>query len=510
MNRDNLPDQNESERVINSLRKKIEEVLSKAGISIGILNEFDNRLGIKNNKINGIFDPINYKKNTQGLIELIKVIQGKEGDYALPEEFSHVAIASVKNTPLYDRLLNILNENDLNDIFESDEVGSFEKYNTLYNNNLSKMKEEALGKLLAKHLIKNESIPQTNYKSLLNRLITVIKNIFSKVKVNEIESQLSELDREINKLAVGLLNGSINIDLNNILNNEDNTKLYSIKEKLERNRAIHKRLIDTEQKRLKIFEVNKKPSEELKNIISERDVKLAELEMMYADDNYDQGISKAMINISDDLLELKKKLGEISSSIGTSILPSNFNITSGVLRDIKSYIDGYSPIIKDIIRYYDELKDSNSDRFSIQNESLANEINKILINLENNYEKNSRKLFINFLKPYFGDKEVLEIPFGKEIKSYTLEQLIDEAETDIGTIDRFLDSMSDSSDMLLRLIDQPVKEQRFKQRQDVLETSKILKNAQIKLEKAGIKDTSFIYKKNDKGELTGYLIQEVD
>ena len=506
MERNGSLDQKESERVINSLRKKIEEVLSKAGISIGVLNEFDKQFNITDNKIGGVFDPITYKKNAQGLVELIRIAQGKEGSYSLPEEFAHVVISSIKDNPLYNRLINTLDQETMRDIFGD----SFEQYNSLYNNDMPRMQEEALGKLLAKHLINNETIPQSNYKSLLNRLITAIKNLFNKVDSNQIEQQINELDREINKLAVNVLNGSLNINLNNIITNSDNNKLYSITEKLERNRAIHKRLIDTEQKRLKIFEVNKKLSDTLKEIINDRDSKLGEIEALYAEDNYDIGIAKAMTNMSEDLIELKKKLGEVTALTGTSVLPSNFNKISGALRDIKSYVDGYSPIIEDIIRYYDELKDQDSDRFSLQNEALASEINKMLISIEGTYATNAKNLFINFLKPYFSKTDRLDIPFGREVRSYTLEDLVNEAETDIGTIDRLLDSMSDSSDVLLRLIEQPVKEQRFKQRQDVLETMKILKNAQITFEKAGNRDTSFLYKRNNKGELTGYLIQPVD
>jgi hypothetical protein len=69
--------------------------------------------------------------------------------------------------------------------------------------------------------------------------------------------------------------------------------------------------------------------------------------------------------------------------------------------------------------------------------------------------------------------------------------------------------MAESSDLLLRLIERPVKNARFKAKEKTDETIRQLQKAQEDLEKAGYK-TDFIYERNSKGELTGRYIQAID
>lgn len=504
---DTILDNKVSENIITSLKKKIEEILSENGISIGVLTELENKQGIENNKINGVFDPINATKNAEGFVELIRIAKGKDGDTSLPEEFAHVVIASLKNNPLYERLYNSINQQELENIFEQDEQGSYNKYLSIYNN-IDKMKEEAIGKLVAKHIIRNEQINQSSFKNLLERFKNKFKEIWSKLNDISLEESIHNINKQASDLAYDIMNGKVKINLDYILSDNTTTKLYNLKEKIERNKKIHKKIIDTEHKRLKIFESNKKPTQELKDEIKVKDQQVDNLELMYHDGLYDEGIANSLTLIIDELTSLQLKLDEMN--IEDINNPITINIAAGALRDIKSYIDAYNPIIKDILSYYNTKEYKNSDRFSIQNKVAAEELYLLLEKIRDSYKDNAKPLFIKFLKPYFGEKETLDINFGRTIRSYTLENLIDEAVVDIGLIDRMLNSMSDSTDPLLRLIEQPVKEAKFKKRERVNEYIKILKNAQIKLEKAGINDTSFIYKKNKEGKLTGYLIQRID
>ena len=76
-------------------------------------------------------------------------------------------------------------------------------------------------------------------------------------------------------------------------------------------------------------------------------------------------------------------------------------------------------------------------------------------------------------------------------------------------MDRWLYSMAESSDLMLRLIERPIKNARFKAKELSDEAVRRLQKAQEDLEKAGYK-TDFIYERDSEGNLTGKYIQELD
>ena len=69
--------------------------------------------------------------------------------------------------------------------------------------------------------------------------------------------------------------------------------------------------------------------------------------------------------------------------------------------------------------------------------------------------------------------------------------------------------MAESTDLMLRLIERPIKNARFKAKELSDETIRRLQKAQEDLEKAGYK-TDFIYERDSEGNLTGKYIQELD
>lgn len=126
------------------------------GVGIGVLEEFQN--------IHGVFDPQGAKNAATGLINLIRVAKGEKGDAAISEEFAHLvdAILRQQNSPIYDRLNALLdNEDIIKEIFEREESGSYDIYYRLYGGNNALMIAEARAKLIAKHIIKNEEIKQS-------------------------------------------------------------------------------------------------------------------------------------------------------------------------------------------------------------------------------------------------------------------------------------------------------------------------------------------------------------
>ena len=161
LNKDSNKNFQKQEKYLKNVRNIITSQLEQLGVGIGALTKYESKVGIEGNTINGVFDPTATKKTADGLIELIRIAQDNKGLQALPEEFSHLVDAVLKgtNNPIYDRLTNLLkNEDIIKSIFEQEETGSYDRYSSLYKGNIDRLADEARAKLLAKHIIRNEEI----------------------------------------------------------------------------------------------------------------------------------------------------------------------------------------------------------------------------------------------------------------------------------------------------------------------------------------------------------------
>ena len=118
-------------------------------------------------------------------------------------------------------------------------------------------------------------------------------------------------------------------------------------------------------------------------------------------------------------------------------------------------------------------------------------------------------LFVEFIKPFVGENVV--VPFGKyKGKTITAEDLVEVASEDISFFDRWLDSMADSSDYMLKIMDQAVKKSKENARLSTIDVMKEIQKATLELEKAGIKDTSWMFERDSEGNLSGDYISEIN
>jgi hypothetical protein len=73
-----------------------------------------------------------------GLTIVINIARGIQGEEALPEEFAHFIIEGMINHPLVQRLLNSLDDIQLQEIFGD----SYNRYFEKYNGEMIRMKKE--------------------------------------------------------------------------------------------------------------------------------------------------------------------------------------------------------------------------------------------------------------------------------------------------------------------------------------------------------------------------------
>jgi hypothetical protein len=474
-----------------NLNSRLRDILAANGIAVGALTDLEKRMGI-----NGVTDFDVARTAANGMIEMIRLANGIEGEKALPEEFAHFAIEAMGESPLINRLINNLSSSGLIGEILGDE---YETYNTLYKGDTAKLAREAAGKLLAKHLLKSEPIGQKPYKNLLERVISAIKSFFKTINVNQIQKAIYEADKDFGRLARDILNGRMDEEIS-IDNIKSSDLFYQTNERIQRDRKVLQNIINNELKRLKIYEKRNPNSQFSTN----QRLLIDRLEMELYDNNEIEGIYSFLDNALEELQKVSYRLELLRDTPAT-----NVNERASVLRDVRNYMYSYKNIIEDIRKALVDEERYDDNRYGQRVRVLLNDTSNLLGDLFVKYNSVSMPLFVDFIKPFVGEN--IMIPFGKfKGKVIKAEDLVKMADKDISFFDRWLDSMADSSDYMLKVMDQAVKKSKEQARSRTIDVMKQLQAATIKLEKAGIKNTDWMFERDSKGDLSGNYISEIN
>ena len=474
-----------------NLNSRLRDILAANGITVGALTDLEKRMGI-----NGVTDFDVARTAANGMIEMIRLANGIEGEKALPEEFAHFAIEAMGESPLINRLINNLSSSGLIGEILGDE---YETYNTLYKGDAAKLAKEAAGKLLAKHLLRSEPIGQKPYKNLLERVISAIKSFFKTINANQIQKAMYEADKDFGRLARDILNGRMDEEIN-VGNINSSGLFYQTNERVQRDRKLLQDIMNNELKRLKIYEKRNPNSQFSAN----QRLLIDRLELELADNNEVEGIYAFLDNALEELQKVSSRLEMLRNTPAT-----NANERASVLRDVRNYMYSYKNIIENIRKALVDEERYTDNRYG-QRVRVALDNASILIgDLFVKYNDVSMPLFVDFIKPFVGEN--IMIPFGKfKGKVIKAEDLVKMADEDISFFDRWLDSMADSSDYMLKIMDQAVKKSKEQARLRTIDVMKQLQAATIKLEKAGIKNTDWMFERDSKGNLSGNYISEIN
>ena len=475
-----------------SLNERLRDILSSHGISIGALTELERRMGI-----NGVTDFDQAKSAAEGMVELIRLADGIQGEKALPEEFAHFALEAMGNSnPLVNRLINLIASNNL----ASEIIGEdYETYSELYGQDEARLAKEAAGKLLAKHLLQAEVIPAKPYRNLLQRVISSIKNFFKRLSASSIQRAMKQADKAFGTLARDILDGNMD-DTMNVSNITESKTFYSATERIARDRKLLQNIINNELKRLKVYEARNPNS----TFSTTQKLLIDKLEMELAENNEIEGIYSFADNTLELLGKLDARLITLQNTPATSI-----NERAKVLRDVRNYLYSYKRIVDDIRAALIDEERYEDNRYGQRVRVLMDNVTTLLGDLFVKYNDVSMPLFVSFIKPFIGDS--ITIPFGKwKGKVIQAEDLVKMADEDISFFDRWLDSMADSSDYMLKVMDQAVKKSKENARLQTIDVMKQLQAATIKLEQAGVKTTDWMFERDRNGKLTGNYISEIN
>lgn len=472
-----------------SLNDKLRSILAEKGVSVGALTDLEERMGI-----NGVTEFNKAQKTAEGTIQLIRIAKGEKGEMALPEEFAHFALAALgSDNLLANRLINLVAQDNLAKEILGDEYWA---YNNRYAGNKVKLAKEAAGKLISKHLT-NSNIPNKSYKNLLSRVVTSIKNFFRNISESSIQRAMREADNTAGNIAKGILNGSIidQIKLENITETEE---FYNLEERVQRDKDLLESIRNSELKRYHIYKGRHKS--ESFSVAQEALIK--NIESHIAQDTIIEGIYEYIQETLTTLKNLSERLKQIVEDPNASL-----NKKASVLRDIRNYFYSYEFIYDEVLKALLEEGSESDNRYGERVKVAVESTIVLLRTLKSNYEKAAMPLFVEFIKPYIGDG--ITVPFGKyKGATFTAEEIVKKARQDISFFDRWLDSMADSSNYVLKILDQAVKESKEMARLDTISISKEIKAAAVLLEQAGYKDTEWMFERNSNGKVTENYISK--
>lgn len=473
-----------------SLNKKLEQKLNEWGVAVGALNELDRRDGAA-----GVTDFDSQKRNAEGLIEIIRLAKGEQGQNALPEEFGHFAFAAIGETELTKRLINLLSDSAvLKEILGED----YERYNRMYQGETVKLAKEVAGKLIGKHLLRNEEIPSKPYKNLLSRLISYIKNFFAKMNATDVQKAIYEADKEFSKLAKDIMNSSqrLNISLNNVT---ETGQFFSLTDKIERDQKLLNDIINNEIKRLRMY----KNRDGSTKFISKQQKIISRLESSLLSAMETDGILDFVSHALEELKKVDKRLSNMAKK------DVSMKEKASILRDVRNYVLSYSESFDEIRANLREDTQGGQIRYDEAVRTTLSEASEILKDMFSDYNRMATPMFVEFMKPFLGENVV--IPFGKrQGEVIKAEDLLKEAKSDITFMDRWLDSMAHSSDFFLKVMDKAVKQKKEQSRFKVIEDVKRISKLARELEKKGYRDFEFMFEVDNEGNKTGEYVQEIN
>ena len=479
----------------------------------------------------------NAEKAADGFYHLIQIAHGEKVDEALAEEAGHAAVAALGNSPLVQRLESILTPDVQKDILGDEYDRKFMGRNSA---------REVSGVLVGRAL--NGGIDkQTVWGRLANRIADLAKRVFYKMTGNQVRLNKLEALQIADKIARGFMSGEGSIE--NALSREET--LYDVEysktvQTYKKVRALLKTtaaelkaansdLADVVTAFVAIMENSEFGSRE--KITNTQMGNLVDLRAL-------EGITIAVDYLLDELVE------EVPKIIDSVKFNDGADFAQNVARNGKSLREAHI-LLKRCLEISEVV--SLAINTTVNGITTANGVDNILLTdpssgrkVTKNLRQMSAKLssltsangdslysrlfskevefFGRFCESIYGAKYVdrgMQALFnwknwgerGKHLiefknKKITIKQCLDNLESDISIFDRYLGSMSNSSDIISQIVDKGVKQTK-KQADDITEAYwQKLKILEAKMHELGIKDPEVFYERTDEGRLTGNLIGE--
>lgn len=472
------------------LNSQLVKLLNSWGADVAALTELEEA-----SNVNGVMDLSASINAATGLKEVIRIAKGERGQEVLAEEWGHFVVDAVKDSPLRDRMLNSLkNEEVLQRVLGSE----YDRYNEVYKGDIDLMAKEALGKMMAQ-VLNNYDATAPNDR-LFERYKNNVLDFFGRRDADEIDEIINKVREQVYEFTTNVFNGKYQLDISS---RDYNKRLFNLGNDVSRDYNILKRIIQQERKRLAIYSKGAKATarerEEKKGSFDEKQkLFIDKLSNDLENHRELEGIYTYLTEAVRMLRQLSDKLDAVHNSQTT------WKDKFSALRSIRDYMSSYGSIMEELRQEMYKAKQEGDMRFKEKLQDSLDEFSGLLARLGSDWAEVSKDEFAKFLTPFEG--EGISMSIRGERKQYNIRELLDYIEKDISIVERWTDAMADSTDPILRIYDSLVKDQKNKARYNTINNEKEILMHSKKLEDAGIRNTDFMYEKTSDGEITGNFV----
>lgn len=483
------------------LNQKLTAILEKHGVAVGTLYDAEALMAM-----GGIADFDTATVTAEGLLELIRIANGWEGEYALPEEFAHVALEMLGHDhPLVSRLFNAINSS--NDALEEAYDGMYSEYAAQYGeDNREKLVIEAAGKLVAKHLFLQQQIQTSLIRRLISRISDAIKSFFRKFSVNEVQNAIFDANEIASKIAREMLGGKLADDMS--LENIGSTgQFLKVQQNLTGKQDILSKLLKIENKRLAVFKKrlgysNGKTSQSLQ--ATEHQIK--SLESAIKNYKTEEALVAYLNNSLTFLASTEKSLDDAVNS-GRAM-----NSVCQKLNTVRDTLYSFATAIQDIREAIVDGEVTDTHGLSASVDQVSGMIAKFM----DKYNSLARTYFEEMLSSVYGEHGKTVTTGRNKGRTISIHEMATKADRDISLASRWFNSLADCNDYVLKAIDDIVRDAKVRSRRRATDVRPRIETAIADLlRETGSRDQSFMFeyaidKNTGKRVRTGKYITEED
>lgn len=480
------------------LADRLVRMFSPLGITMGKLSEVEKNAG----RVGVIrFDTL--RKIGEDIIHTIDVANNMEGVQAVSEEFSHLIIRALFDSPLVQRSLAMLQDDAsaLREILGSE----YEDTVSYHNGDTALVAEEALGQLLQRNLIRQESAMEAPArKPLIKRLIDFVRNLFSRYDAREVRDAITESDAYMSQLAKELFSGETQVTRQNIENIQSNASFNALSDRIERNIKVLRDARLAESKRPYI--TRNVDEDKLKNVL--RGIGI------YIDAEDDAGKTlEGILVYAREALKTLRGL-DVQFNAMKHLAPE---AQMSFLREVRQYIQSYGEFIEalsniqieegelseDDIDEFENMADKTvqigDEEFSIS--GVLKDLRDLSENLNTRFFREAAPKYAAYLQQFVTTSDGL-IPMADGSR-ISVGELLKEAPSDISFFDRWLDGANESSDPIMRLTDAAVKNVKNKVQKRTMDFVRRVQKLMLEAEGLGIRSFDWVFERDSDGKKTG-------
>lgn len=506
-----------------TLQNRIKYQLNKAGVAVDFMESDE--------KINGRYSTKNATKTANGLYQLIKISKGEHVEATLAEEAGHFVVGAMSNSPLMKRLLNLLNDDVQRRVLGDDYQGKYFG---------DSARREVAGTLIGEALLGNidKRIP---WQSLVNRIVTNAKKIFATLKGDEVVKASLEAKEIAEYVAAGFMSDKFEGTVDEALSIRETLYSAPVSFNVRTFRDVLGKLkIQASEMGQISSDLFKRFNQLAGQVELGRDVNSPGI---FGDAIALEGIAEA-VSLMHDLMQAE--IPDLLTSVDfgdISDFYANMPRNAKALRAVRVYAKNALAIIDIIERATSTVPGAQALQGDISNvqivDALGNPVSYNLLDIANSLKSilSSRngllnelankesQFFLRFLEDSLGStyisraaRVIFKLKKGEKLIQFKgaedipISDLMKNLDSDISFFEKWIASMSNSSDVIGQIVDKTAKYANKVAdditRNDFAELQRIKNRFEELRKRKLISDTRELYEVDSNGKLTGNIRSE--